>query len=395
MNRHDPSVQFVVFADDWGVHPSSCQHLVSRLLTRWPVLWVNTIGTRLPRPTAGDALKVIRKVAQWTAPGIFAPGNLTPGAAAPTHAPELTVINPRMWPGFRNGWQRQINARLISRAVLAELGAPRPNQQRIGITTLPITADLPPLLHLHRWVYYCVDDFSVWPGLDGQVMAEMEKELLAQVDEVVAVSPVLMEHLRTLGHEPHLLTHGIDLEHWTHPERQSAPQWLVTPQRPLLLFWGLVDSRLDDAWLVALSQALPEALILLVGPQQSPSGAAAHLPNVLLPGPVDYAQLPAVAKAADVLIMPYADLPVTRAMSPLKFKEYLACGKPVVARNLPSVTEWADAADLVDSAQQFAAVVRQRLATGLPAEQRSARARLQAESWDRKAAQFADYLLAA
>jgi len=39
----------LVFADDWGRHPSSCQHLVGHLLDRYQVLWINTIGTRQPR----------------------------------------------------------------------------------------------------------------------------------------------------------------------------------------------------------------------------------------------------------------------------------------------------------------------------------------------------------
>ena len=36
----------LVFSDDWGRHPSSCQHLVRNLLDRYPVVSVNTIGTR-------------------------------------------------------------------------------------------------------------------------------------------------------------------------------------------------------------------------------------------------------------------------------------------------------------------------------------------------------------
>jgi hypothetical protein len=34
--------------------------------------------------------------------------------------------------------------------------------------------------------------------------------------------------------------------------------------------------------------------------------------------------------------MPYADLAATRAMQPLKLKEYLATGRPVVVRDLPA-----------------------------------------------------------
>ncbi|MCC7406511.1 MAG: glycosyltransferase, partial [Phycisphaeraceae bacterium] len=110
-------------------------------------------------------------------------------------------------------------------------------------------------------------------------------------------------------------------------------------------------------------------------------------------GPVEYDDLPGVAAEADVLVMPYADLPVTRAMQPLKFKEYLATGKPVVARNLPGVAGWADAADLVDDAAGFVEAVNRRLREGLPASQAAARERLTHESWSGKARQLEEILL--
>ena len=44
---------------------------------------------------------------------------------------------------------------------------------------------------------------------------------------------------------------------------------------------------------------------------------------------------PALAREAAVLIMPYADLPVTRAMQPLKLKEYLATDRPRRRRRSP------------------------------------------------------------
>ena len=87
--------------------------------------------------------------------------------------------------------------------------------------------------------------------------------------------------------------------------------------------------------------------------------------------------------------MPYADRPVTRAMQPLKLKEYLATGKPVVVRDLPANREWGDALDLAATPEQFAAAVKLRLETGLPPEQDQARQRLSRESWSEKARQFA------
>ena len=45
----------------------------------------------------------------------------------------------------------------------------------------------------------------------------------------------------------------------------------------------------------------------------------------------------AVAASAAVLAMPYIDAPVTHAMQPLKFKEYLATGTPAEIRANPEV----------------------------------------------------------
>ena len=90
--------------------------------------------------------------------------------------------------------------------------------------------------------------------------------------------------------------------------------------------------------------------------------------------------------------MPYADLPVTRAMQPLKLKEYLATGKPVVVRSLPSTEPWADALDIVDSPGAFSQAVRHRLNVGLSESQHRARSLLAEESWAAKCGEFERWL---
>jgi glycosyltransferase involved in cell wall biosynthesis len=127
----------------------------------------------------------------------------------------------------------------------------------------------------------------------------------------------------------------------------------------------------------------------MFGPQQSPDPALLGHRNIQLPGPIPYADLPALAARSDVLVMPYADLPVTRAMQPLKFKEYLATGRPVVARRLPAIAGWDDAADLVTTAEELVAATNQRAGRPIPETQRRAREdQLRGESWAAKAAMF-------
>ncbi len=414
--------RLVVFSDDWGRHPSSCQHLIRHLLDRYPTLWVNTIGTRFPRLEWGDLRKITHKLRQWLQ-----------GTRGPAQLPaNLTTVSPLMYPGFRTRWQRRFNQKKMAQAVHQNLhpsgmglhkntgnatAADEPaSENRIGtdidlpaphgsatvaITTLPITADLIGHLRVDRWVYYCVDDFSVWPGLDGSVMDALERQLVAKADRIVAVSTTLQRRITAMGRESSLLTHGIDLAHWGGaPGDASSPPPQATPgetphappgwdpqwARPVFLFWGVVDQRLDTAWCQALAQQC--GTLVLVGPTQSPDPQLRSLAHMATPGPVAYQDLPAWARAADVLVMPYADLPVTRAIQPLKLKEYLATGKPAVVRRLPATEPWADAADVVDTLDQFIQAAKHRAAHGTPPHQRQARQRLTHESWATKAQQF-------
>jgi len=56
---------------------------------------------------------------------------------------------------------------------------------------LPIVADLLGEMRVPRWVYYCVDDFAAWPGLDSKPMREMEDLLIRKASRIVAASEVL------------------------------------------------------------------------------------------------------------------------------------------------------------------------------------------------------------
>src|SRR5262249_46342050 len=154
------------------------------------------------------------------------------------------------------------------------------------------------------------------------------------------------------------------------------------------VFWGVLDRRMDTAFVTRLAADLERGTVLLVGPDDGHDPALDGAARVVRLPPLAFAQLPALAGEAQVLIMPYADLPVTRAIQPLKLKEYLATGKPAVVRDLPATRGWADCLDLADSPESFSRAVRRRLRTGLPAGQRAARARLAGESWAEKARAF-------
>jgi hypothetical protein len=381
--------RLIVFADDWGRHPSSCQHLVGALLDRHPVTWVNTIGMRRPSMSRADFAKIAQRIRQGSALRPASNGR----AAVPAN---LTVVTPVMWPGFHYGWERALNAALVRRA----LGSAQDGERRVVLTTLPITAALLDRLRADASVYYCVDDFSAWPGLDSRVLRDLEQRLVERADSIVAASRVLQERLAAAGRRVALLTHGLDVALWNHDQAAThdTPPWARGLRRPVAVFWGVVDKRLDVAWVRALQDARlgTGGSLVLAGPLQAPDRALAAIDGVVLPGPVPYASLPQLAALADVLVMPYTDSPATRAMQPLKWNEYLATRKPVVARDLPSTRADRDAADVADRAESFARIAAQRARGGIPAAQLQARQRVLGQSWQRKAAELeallAEYL---
>lgn len=376
-NSHNPKMiaqtELLIFADDWGRHPSSCQHLVRQLLPKYEVTWVNTIGMRPPRLNVDTFKRGMEKLRHWrhAEPAPDGAENLSP-----------RVLNPRMWPWNSSRFDRALNRRLLVKQINRALNA---NCARIAITTLPLAADLVDELHVDKWIYYCVDDFTVWPGLDHRALDSMERDLITKSNAIVAASVKLQERVHQLGGSATLLTHGVDVAHWQNQANYPLPEVMESLDAPLIIFWGLIDQRMDLKFVEHLADSLDFGTILFVGPTDNPSAALFEMPRVKHLPAMTLEELAAIGQRADVLIMPYVDEEVTRAMQPLKMLEYLATGKPVVARDLPAAQAWADCLDLATNERDFSLQVMKALEQGLSESHSLNRRRLIAESWQSKA----------
>ncbi|MFK7822093.1 MAG: glycosyltransferase [Planctomycetaceae bacterium] len=374
----------LVFSDDWGRHPSSCQHLMRQLLDRYNVIWVNTIGTRAPRLDMATFWRAVGKLKSWVGPSA-SEGEKQDDVQLQA-SPKVT--SPRMWPWFTKSIDRRINKAALSRQLTKVLQDVQ--QPAVAVTTLPITADLVGEIPVDKWVYYCVDDFSEWPGLDGSTLKLMDELMLARADKVVAVSDRLQEIAREAGRESELLTHGVDIDFWRSGVRSDV---FADVDGPVALFWGVVDQRMDVPTVKRLVERMNGGAVMFYGPQQDPHPELLAMERCHFPGPVPFKELPSLAASADVLIMPYADLPVTRAMQPLKLKEYLASGQPTVVNRLPAVKSITEQMDVADSPDAFASLVLERIDSGTPQNQVDARVSLEAESWKAKANQLEGWIM--
>ena len=103
-------------------------------------------------------------------------------------------------------------------------------------------------------------------------------------------------------------------------------------------------------------------------------------------GEIPFADVPSFLAGLDVALVPFRDLPLTRAVDPVKLYEALAMGLPVVARRLPETERWAEPlVYLYDDPAGFVRQVRRAVEEQSPELARERRRVAEGESWDRRA----------
>jgi glycosyltransferase involved in cell wall biosynthesis len=144
----------------------------------------------------------------------------------------------------------------------------------------------------------------------GQVRAQ--RRLLESAQAVIVHSQygrgVLVEKLGLDPNRVHVIHHGA-FEHLTHLPEHALPAGLRRPERPLALYFGLIRPYkgvdvLLDAW-----RSVPEAELWVVGnPRMDISALRGAAPSSVrwLSRFVTDAELAAVFRAADVVVLPYS-----------------------------------------------------------------------------------------
>jgi glycosyltransferase involved in cell wall biosynthesis len=254
------------------------------------------------------------------------------------------------------------------------------------VTTVPNVCDVVGRLGAARIVYYCVDDFSEWPGMDRDRVLAMEEQLLRSVDHVACTSSALLARFSP-RHPCSLLTHGVDIDLFASEAPEDHPVLRDIPG-PRVGYFGLLDARSDTALLEGLAGSLPDVSFVFTGPVESCPRSLRERKNMRFTGPVPYAELPAVVRGWKACLLPYRLNELTRKINPLKLKEYLATGKPVISTPLPEARELAPFVTIADGLAQWTEAVRRAVAGGLTVDEPALRSFLAGHSWSAKAAEL-------
>lgn len=254
-----------------------------------------------------------------------------------------------------------------NRAVLSRLA--REVRSKCPLWNMPeyITPDLlwlgsyhhAPLIDqvIHRKsVAFIYDDLPASPAWGirrARLVAQMERELLERVDLAIFTSKVLLESRKNRCRRALLLENAVSEDFFDEslppPPRRSPGHPPGTLEKvaslgsPRIGYVGAVNLRLDPEYCRALGRAAASRgwhVVFAGGIDRLYSRGIEQLramPNVHFPGHVPPDQVPRLLRLFDVLILPHAVTPFTRAMFPEKVPEYLATGRPIVSTRLPEV----------------------------------------------------------
>jgi glycosyltransferase involved in cell wall biosynthesis len=156
-------------------------------------------------------------------------------------------------------------------------------------------------------------------------------------------------------------------------------------RRPVIGFFGLVAEWVDLELIAFMARARPGWSFLLVGHVAADTSALTGVGNVTLVGPQPYASLPGWAKSFDVALIPYRDVRQTRNANPLKLREYLAAGRPVVSTPNSDVERFRDWVKVAQSGPEFLAQVEAALSEDSAERARARRSAVASLTWTARA----------
>ena len=361
----------IYFGNDWNAeNRTSSHHIAARLAKKHPLLYVDCPGLRAPKASGRDVKKLVKKLRQ--------------AAALPRKVGEQTwhMVLPQF--PFRRlplapTLNRELGALLVRRAA-RHLGMERP----LLWFAVPHPGILLGRLGERFSVYYCIDDYSALPDVDRPQIRAMDRHLTEKANQVFVSAQTLLDAKH--GMNPNLVysPHGVDVEHFGRAASDSLP--IAEPARrlghPVIGFFGLIEGWIDLELLHFLAKSRPSWTFLLLGRVAVDVSALQKLGNVIFPGPQPYGDLPSWAKAFDVAIYPGGQNEFVRNANPLKIREYLATGKPVVSVSSREVERFRGVVRIANTHEEFLREIDDALASDTPAAREERLQMVSTMSWD-------------
>ena len=251
----------------------------------------------------------------------------------------------------------------------------------------PVTADLVDHVPHSALVYDCVDRHSAYGGfMNPQLVDAMELELAEKADAVFATADSLAERLRKAKPDARFIPNGANFERFVQASQpQPVPEDMQEIPHPIFGFVGALQTCIEYGFVETAARAHPEWSFVWIGNEKPGADLSAlrQLANVYFLGVKPNEKLPEYLAQFDACLNLFAESELSKDVSPLKFYEYLATGKPIISTRQPDqVLQYTPIIHIAATAQDFISCCEQALRDTQP-ERVSARIEEgRKSSWD-------------
>jgi glycosyltransferase involved in cell wall biosynthesis len=363
--------------EDWWYHNRA--HVDMQLMRRFAktstTVYINSIVMQKPNLTEGR--KFIQKLSR-KAKSIF--------RGLEKSDVGFWVYSPFSLPVHHIFWAKSFNEMLVMRQI-RHIEHKLCMRNPIVWVACPVACEIALKLKKKKLVYQRTDRFEEYPNVDPEVISQYDRKLKAHADLTIFVNRMLYEAESGLCNDAIYLDHGVDFDLFASAENsKEVPDKIRNTKRPIVGFFGGIDDHTFDVdFIEEVVDMLPEMSFVFIGRASSDCSGLVSRNNVLMLGQKPYEQIPHYGKCFDVAIMPWRQNRWIGACNPIKLKEYLALGKPVVSTPFTELKRYWDVVYEAETPQKFADCIKRAFAENTPELVAKRRQKVALVSWDSRA----------
>jgi glycosyltransferase involved in cell wall biosynthesis len=378
-SEKNEDISFICFGgEDWWYHNQA--HIDMQLMRRFSrlgtTLYVNSIVMR--KLNIGDRKGFTEKLIRKTKS--ILKGLKQSGVG-------FWVYSPYTLPVQHISWARPFNEAVLRyqiRRITRKLRMMTP----VMWVACPPACDAAIAMKRGKLVYQRTDRYEDDPHVDRETVLNYDRKLKACADITVYVNQSLYEEEADQCKNAFFLDHGVDYEMFTSAENNpDVPAEIANIRKPVVGYFGVMaDHKFDVEFISRVADLLPEFSFVFIGRVSQESRGMFAGDNIHILPKQPYERIPHFGKCFDVAVLPWRINKWTEAANPIKLKEYLALGKPIVST--PAFSELQSYLDIVYEAatpEDFARCIKKAHSENNVELVRKRRERVAQSSWDSKA----------
>lgn len=373
--------------EDWGTHnPLAKTHLMTKLAKRNRILFVESIGIRRPERSRKDLERVRNKLKKWFKGYIKINDN-------------FYVVAPLAIPYHSKRFIAFINKILLIiqlRFYQLLLGFNKP----ILWICIPTAASVIGYLNEKFLIAHIFDRCEYVPGLGVKTQQYIRKQmdiLISRADICFVAGLMILRDNLHLNPRCYFVDHGVDYDHFGKAllDETPMPKDIKKIPSPIVGYVGNIEKEnIDYELFKHIARRQPGWNLVIIGAVHSDFQEFNGIPNIYLLGRKDYYKLPNYLKAFDVAIIPFKISEWIKAVSqPLKLREYLAAGRPVVSTLEPEEEKFSKLIKFSSDHDMFIKLIDESMRQNSIEKIRMRRDAVKHETWDERLATIENLVL--